>query len=212
MGTIYLIRHGETPWNQQARYQGQMDIELSEQGLRQAGFLGKRLQNFPLAAIYSSDLNRAHQTAVTIAQYHGLDVPKDPRLRETHFGVWEGLTRDEIKQVYPDLFRQRYSAAGQAAIPGAESPHAVQDRMLAALGGLARTHAGETIAVVSHGGAMRLVFCSILSIPLDEAYRFRMYNTSLSELAAATDSEGVHWSIRSINDTSHLQRQEVIGH
>ena len=212
MGTIYLIRHGETPWNQQARYQGQMDIELSDQGVQQAQYLAHRMRRCPLAAIYASDLQRAWQTAQIIAGHHGLAVHQDPRLRETNFGVWEGRTRDEIKQEYPELFRQRYSAAGQAMVPGAESPQTVQERMLLALNDAVRLHPQDAIAFVSHGGALRLVFCSILGVPLDQAYRIRMYNTSFSQLRVKIADHSLEWYIQCLNDTSHLRPQEVIGH
>lgn len=215
MGTLLLIRHGETLWNQQARYQGQMNIELSDRGCEQAEAIANRLSNVPIHAIYTSDLDRARQTADRVGTFHSAKTIVDPRLRETHFGEWEGLTRDEIRNKYPEAFSQRYSIEGQMQIPGAEAAASVQKRMLAALQEIALRHQGETAAVISHGGAMRLVFTHLLGLDIAEAYRIRMYNTSISELETdpcADSSDEFRAKVVRINDISHLRHDGVISH
>ena len=91
MARLYLVRHGETDWNAQARYQGQSDVSLNKVGRRQAVALAQRFADEGISAVYASDLLRARQTALTIAEPHGLHVRDEPLLREMSFGDWEGL-------------------------------------------------------------------------------------------------------------------------
>ena len=102
MTTIYMVRHGETPWNVEGRYQGQLDPPLTAKGRRQAQATAQKLAPLGLAAIYSSDLARAAQTADALAQKTGLAVQLDPRLREIHQGVWQGVLIDDIRARWPN--------------------------------------------------------------------------------------------------------------
>src|SRR5688572_19878784 len=104
MTTIYLIRHGATEWNLNKRAQGQADIALAPEGHRQAVVTAERLSSVPLAAVYSSDLKRAADTAAPIAASHGLEVQTDRDLREIDQGEWTGLEVDEIRRRWPDLW------------------------------------------------------------------------------------------------------------
>ena len=110
MTEILLVRHGETLWNQQGRMQGHHDSPLTPTGLHQARRLGRRLAQVEFAALYSSDLGRAHQTARCIADHTGHDIIADRGLRERSFGIFEGLTNAEIKTKFPEeyeLFAKR---------------------------------------------------------------------------------------------------------
>ena len=116
---LLLIRHGETSWNQEQRYQGQQDSPLSELG---PGPSRKNRQKFlarmKIDVIYTSDLLRAKRTAEAIARPHGLTPIADPRLREINFGVWEGLTREEVQARYPELFSARFRDNINVRVPG----------------------------------------------------------------------------------------------
>jgi broad specificity phosphatase PhoE len=145
MTTLLLARHGETDWNRELRIQGSSDIELNELGRDQARALAQELEHVELDAIYASDLSRARATAEAVAASHGLEVRLDPRLRERSFGSWEGLTREQI--------------ADHAHRPDdAETDDEVRERVLEAIQAIADEHPGETILVVSHGGALNTLW------------------------------------------------------
>jgi broad specificity phosphatase PhoE len=140
--TLLLVRHGETDWNADGRLQGQTDRPLSEFGRRQARLLAGELADEELAAIYSSDLSRARETAEIVGERLGLPVALDPELREKDWGTWEGLTAVE---------RDRVEFVG-------ESTEAHQERILRALRRIAEHHpADDRVLVVTHGGSMRRV-------------------------------------------------------
>ena len=114
--TILLIRHGETPWNAERRLQGHIDIALNDTGLQQAAALGQALAGEPLAAVLSSDLQRARQTAQAVASLHDLPVQADPLLRERCYGAFEGLLYADIAAQYPHEYAQWQSRQIDAVI------------------------------------------------------------------------------------------------
>lgn len=142
MTTLLLVRHGETDWNAEGRLQGQTDRPLSDYGRRQARRLAEELEDEDLAAIYSSDLARARETAEIVGERLGLQVVVDPDLREKDWGTWEGLTAVE---------RDRVEFVG-------ESTEDHRDRMLRALRRISERHPADgRVLVVTHGGSMRRV-------------------------------------------------------
>jgi uncharacterized phosphatase len=144
---IILARHGETDWNLEYRYQGHSDTPLNEMGRSQARELAEQLAGEPIAAVYSSDLVRAHEPARILAGRLGLGVTAVPGLRERSFGSWEGLRHEEVVHRFP----------GSRESPDAESREEMLRRVLEALRAIAAAHAGETVLVVSHGGPIRAV-------------------------------------------------------
>ena len=154
MTTLLLVRHGETDWNRDRRWQGHADLPLNDDGRRQAQALADGLAEEPLDAIYSSDLARAYETARTVAERKGLPVAVDPDLREIDVGAWEGLTSDEIEERWPgDLSRWR---AGEASLGrGGETREQLHERIVRAARRIAAAHPGQRVLVVSHGGALR---------------------------------------------------------
>lgn len=141
------MRHGETDWNRERRWQGHTDRPLNEEGRAQADALADRLADEPIAAVYSSDLLRAHETARVVAGRKGLDVTALHDLREVDVGSWEGLTHDEIEHRFP----------GTEHWEGGETREQMAARVLAALDRIAETHPGQQVLVVTHGGALRAV-------------------------------------------------------
>jgi 2,3-bisphosphoglycerate-dependent phosphoglycerate mutase len=131
--TLLVIRHGETAWNAEHRIQGHLDIPLSPAGIRQAAYLAERLAGESIDAVYSSELARAWLTAVPFAARLGLEIVADTRLRERSFGVFEGLTLDEIAAQHPEAFRRWRERDPGWAIDGGESGRQLIDRVLAAL-------------------------------------------------------------------------------
>lgn len=205
MTKLILIRHGETVWNQERRYQGQQDSSLSPLGISQAQKVGKYLAEEKIAAIYSSDLARANITAQSIAKHHGINPILDKRLREMSFGVWEGLTRDEIIEKYPDLFYARYQNSLETKIPGGELPQEVIVRFQEFLNEIVPKHKDETIVIVSHGGTLRLNIAHLLHIPIEKSYCLRLGNAGISELEFNYDGKQCSWEALSINSCGHLR-------
>jgi len=149
---LYLIRHGETDWNQQHRIQGLTDIPLNETGRAQARATGRLLARRRFDAVYSSPLSRAVETASIIAGEVGLPEPGIvDALVERNYGDAEGLSFAEIEQRYPD----------RSSVPGEETRDAVAERVIPALQDLAAAHPGESLLVVSHGGAIRSVLMTV---------------------------------------------------
>ena len=170
MTTILLARHGETDWNRENRFQGHADPPLNKTGLAQAEGLASALANEPLAAVYSSPLRRALETARIAAEPHGLEpVPVDA-LREVDVGSWQGLTRTEIEGRFPEQFA-RWLDYGQGWEDG-ESYDEMGSRVIAALLELAAGHEGEQILAVSHGGPVRAAYALADGITHSEARRF----------------------------------------
>ncbi|HWG56545.1 MAG TPA: histidine phosphatase family protein [Gaiellaceae bacterium] len=153
MTTIVLARHGETDWNRERRFQGHADVPLNELGRRQARELAESLRGQELAAIYSSPLARARETAEAVAAVVGVPVETRPALREVDVGSWQGLAWDELERDFPDDL-ERWRAGGRGWT-GGESYEELQARVVPELLELARRHPGERVLVVCHGGTMR---------------------------------------------------------
>lgn len=156
MTTILLARHGETDWNCEGRFQGHADPPLNDAGRAQASQLAAELVDDELAAVYSSPLRRAFETAAVVAAGHGLTPIELDALREVDVGSWQGLTRDEVEARFPDQFA-RWLDYGQGWADG-ESYDEMGRRVVAALLELGAEHDGERILAVTHGGPIRAAF------------------------------------------------------
>ena len=162
---LLLIRHGETEWNSAARIQGYRDIGLSERGRRQAQVLARFLAGHRLDAVYASDLSRAIQTAEPLAQQRALALRIDARLKERSFGLFEGSTYAEAEARWPHEYAIWSRRDPGHALPGGESFLDARRRVLAGLGDIAREHAGQTVAVVTHGGVLDIIYRTAQGIP-----------------------------------------------
>jgi broad specificity phosphatase PhoE len=152
MTRLILVRHGETDWNLEGRWQGQSDVPLNHRGLEQAAHLAHDLaRDYPIDAIYTSDLSRARRTAEAIAVETGRPVHVDSRLRESNLGEWEGLPIHIIQDKYKDLFHRRLLDPWTVAPPGGETASEVRRRVAAALADIAARYPSQTVVVVTHG-------------------------------------------------------------
>lgn len=201
MTRVFLIRHGQSVWNKEMKYQGHSDIALTEEGIRQAHCVANRLSGENIAAVYASDLSRAFITGETIAARHGLRVTALPALREISFGEWEGLTYTGINEKWPDHMRSLYTNADDVVIPGGETFRELKMRSCAAIEELVRQHKDETIAVVSHGGTIRTLLCAALNIHLNYVWNIRQDNTAVNILDYYED----RIMVSLINDAHHLE-------
>jgi len=178
MTTLYLVRHGRTDWNDQARYQGQCDPPLNAQGLRQAQELAQALRPVPFAAVYSSDLGRARQTAQALADALGLPLRLDVRLREIDLGEWAGQLVSVIRAADADLFARWRSTPAAVRPPGGETVVELAARIAGALDGIAGAHPAATVAVFTHGAAIAAVRCQVRGIPLDRIWTMLLENAA----------------------------------
>jgi broad specificity phosphatase PhoE len=184
MKRILLIRHGQTDWNVEGRWQGQLDVPLNETGLEQAQALAEHLKNAEITAVYSSDLSRAHTTAFRIAEAHQLLVKADVRWRELDLGILQGMLTNDINTQHPDValgMRENYL---DYQIPNGETRRAMQARAYEAYLEIIANEAGPEIAVVSHGGTIRILLMKLFG---DSVLQKSVRNTSISMIE--TDGE-----------------------
>lgn len=204
MTKVILVRHGQTLWNLEMKYQGHCDVALTDKGIQQAELAANRLANEEVSAVYASDLNRAFKTAECIANKHNLGVTAIPELREINFGDWEGMTfegiSDPTNSHWSEEMSKVFSHPGEAQIPGGETFHEVKERAMAALKQLVAKHPNQTIVVVSHGGTIRTVLCDILDIHLNNIWKIKQDNTAINILEYYDDEVFVSL----VNDAQHL--------
>jgi len=189
---ILLLRHAETDWNRERRYQGWRDIPLSPTGRAQAESAGRLLAASPLAAVWSSPLARARETAALIAAPHTLAVHEADAFKEMGFGDWEGLTRDEVRERFPDAHRAWAETPHEAAWSGAETLGVVRARALAGLEALRAAHQGQTVCLVSHGITSRILILEALGLGLDRLWSLQLSATGISELEFRDDWTTLH--------------------
>lgn len=194
------MRHGDTELNGAERYWGSNDVRLSATGLRQAEKLRHRLSAERIDAIYSSDLSRASVTAETIASERQLKVITCAELREIDFGELEGLTFNEISQLYPEVTKLWLNWSLTLKFPGGESFNELNTRVSKFLGKLEKHASEETILIVAHSAPLRLLVCHLLGMELQHWRQFRLDLASLSILE--TYPQGAILS--RLNDISHL--------
>ncbi|RME84085.1 MAG: histidine phosphatase family protein [Caldilineae bacterium] len=205
--TLLFVRHGETDANVSGTWQGATDSPLNARGRAQAQALARRLarESYDIRAIYSSPLSRAHMTARIIAET--LDHPTihlEPALAEFDLGEWEGLTYEELR--HEKRLWERMGADPTFAPPGGESAVAFATRLLQGTQAIVRRHAGETVVVVSHGGAIATALAMLLERDGSAWPRYQVTNCALTEVVFATEPRLVRF-----NDSKHLEQIGALG-
>jgi 2,3-bisphosphoglycerate-dependent phosphoglycerate mutase len=188
---ICLARHGETNWNLERRFQGQLDIALNMKGRLQADALGRELADAHFDCIYSSDLQRAVATAAPHAARRGMEIIKKPELREKHDGVWHGLNHQEVAARFPEDYRHYLARRADYAAPGGESLMRFAARVRAALTRIAEAHPGQTVLVVAHAGTLDIAWRMATAKHLDETREYPVLNAAPNWVAY----EGGRWSL-----------------
>jgi broad specificity phosphatase PhoE len=205
---LFLVRHAEALANPDLRYLGSRDDPLTELGQWQAKQLAQALAAFKLAAIYTSPLTRALETARQLARMHHLAPISDARLAEAAMGTWEGLRRTEIIERSPEdaAQHQRWEADPTVSPPGGESIADVQTRVLACVHDLAQRHSGAAVVVVSHVGPIKALLCAAMDVPLTAARRMFLDSATVSvvDWGAAAVDWGVPAVLRLYNAHHHL--------
>ncbi len=196
---LYFMRHGETVWNTERRYQGMTDIELSEEGLRQAECAAKRFKNIKIDKIYASPLKRAMKTAEKIAAEKGLEIISEDDFREIHFGEWEGKTVPELTEKYGESYTNFIREPHKYGFPGEGSVENVINRIKPGIDRLIAEEKGNVL-IVSHGGIIRLMIMYIMG--LDSSWFTKMWinNTGVS-IIEIKDGRKL---LLTLNDSAHL--------
>jgi broad specificity phosphatase PhoE len=202
---LLLVRHGATQLTAEDRFAGDVGVDLSDAGRLQAQKLAARLADAPIGAIYASTLSRALETATIVAAPHGLPVSTQPALREIGHGRWEGLTRSEVEQRYPEEYANWETDPFTFAPEGGESGVSVLARALPALRTIIVAHAGQTVVVVSHKATIRLLLSSLLGFDA-RGYRDRL-DQSPACLNVIDFKDPVRARLMLFNDVSHYQDQ-----
>jgi broad specificity phosphatase PhoE len=198
---LYLVRHGATQMTAEDRFSGASGAELSSEGQQQAARLGERVQDDGIAAVYASPLSRSVDTARIIAGECGVTPILRDELREISHGPWEGLTRREVEERFPEDYAAWESDPFTFAPAGAESGVAVLARALPAVREIVTSHEGQCVLVVSHKATIRLVLCSLLGIDA-RGYRDRL-DQSPACLNVLDFKGPVRARLTLFNDTSH---------
>ena len=201
---VLAIRHGETVFNAENRFQGHCDSPLTETGRNQASSLGSRMAKMEFDALISSDLGRAQETASLISGYTGHSVQTDGRLRERNYGVLEGLTISEIKAGHSDVLERLDANDPDYVIPEGESLRQHYQRNVAVFEEL---HSGITdgrVALVAHGGVLDSLFRYVARLPLNQPRCFITPNASLTIVTHGVFYSTVRWVIETWGDTAHL--------
>jgi probable phosphoglycerate mutase len=179
---LLFIRHGETDWNRQQRFQGQIDVPLNATGQAQAARVAERLAADRHDALFSSDLQRARETAAPLSAAWHLAPVALPGFREQNFGVLEGLDVPTIQARHPDLWQRWLEHRADYALPGGESLRQFHTRVMAAVHELAAAHASARLAVVTHGGVLDMLWRSAHGLSLDGLRACEIPNTGLNRL------------------------------
>jgi probable phosphoglycerate mutase len=200
LSELIFIRHGETDWNRQHRFQGQIDVPLNATGLDQARRLARRLGGEPPALMFSSDLQRAQQTAAPLAAAWACQPLLLPGLREQSFGVLEGLDIPSIQRLHPDLWQQWLVQRADFALPDGESTRQFHTRVLQTLQDLVDEHPRQRLVVMTHGGVLDMLWRSARDEALDGLRLCAIPNTGINRLRWTTGR--LH--IDSWGDDGHL--------
>ncbi|MBN1599613.1 MAG: histidine phosphatase family protein [Bacteroidales bacterium] len=199
---ITVIRHGETEWNQTMRLQGKQDSPLTKKGWEQAEKVAAAIKDEKFDCFITSDLGRALDTSKVINRYHNLKLIKNENLRERNFGVMEGLTRDEIKDKFTEVYNGYMHRKEKYEIPGGESLVTFYKRVTDEMNVIVRKYKGQNILVVAHGGVLDCIMRMMFNYPLSARRGFSIYNAAINMFSY----EDNKWMLEQWGNTDHLDQ------
>jgi alpha-ribazole phosphatase len=202
---LYFIRHGQTPWNKELRYNGSTDTTLTPLGERQAAALTARLRTVHLDAIVTSDRQRSIDTARALAEQRQLELEQEPLWREVDYGQAEGLRWADVVERFPAAAHSWAANEASAAMPDGESLLAVHQRVVAALARVTQQRPQGTVAIVAHGGPLRVALCVLTGLPVTSHWQFNLQPASISEVALYPTGAVINL----LNDTCHLRGRSL---
>ncbi|MEO8037683.1 MAG: histidine phosphatase family protein [Betaproteobacteria bacterium] len=204
--TLLAVRHGETRWNVAGRMQGHLDSELDSSGVEQADALGRRLADRAIDLLVASDLGRTLATARGITAHTGHEIATDARLRERHLGIFQGLTGTEAALQHPDDWRRFKTRDADHDLRGGETLRQFSARCVACVSELAADHPGATLLIVTHGGALDVLFRHATGLPLEAPRTFTLLNASLNTF----EIQAARWTVLHWGDIDHLGVRDAI--
>lgn len=206
MGTIYLLRHGETEYHAQHRLLGRLDVGLNQRGHGQASRARDFFAGMSLTAVYSSPLRRCRETARPAAEAHGLEVEIVPGLMEVDMGEWDGQLIEELFTQDNEAVAKWMRSPSSVSIPGGEDFGAVRHRVLQATRQITSRHGGDDrVLVVSHGGPIRGILCEALKMDLDDMFRLQIDLASVSAVKFFDGGIPETAMVTLVNETYHLR-------
>ena len=207
MTDLIIIRHGLTDYNIENRIQGQLDSQLTQEGLMQAELMADYVaKHYSVDAIWSSDLSRTVKTATPLAERFELPVHPEKDLRELCLGLWQGLLYNEGEKLFPETAKKRKENPAAVRYDGGESFMDLAERAGRAITRIAEENDGKTVAVVSHGGTIRALLCLWHGRPIEELYEIpAVPNTAISVVRY----ENGRFTILLENCTDHLTQLTV---
>lgn len=191
MTHLYLVRHGQVAKSRPRSYNGQQDVPLSPLGMQQMARLSDWAVARGIAAVYSSDLQRASYGADLISKRCTVPVVSTPDLREKHFGRWEGLTYEEAARQFPNEWADWMTDPADARPPNGETYREVHARVIPRLQRLLHDHAGQTVLMLAHGGVNRVILCHALALPLRHVFRIEQDYAALNRIDYAPNGRTV---------------------
>ena len=208
MTELILIRHGETDWNRELRFQGQVDVPLNAIGLEQARRVGVRLAGEGFHRLLASDLIRTQQTAVPIGQLRTLSpvlVPElNAGLREQNFGAQDGMRVQDIQTQFPDAWSNWTRFDADFAFTGGESTRQFHERVMGAIYTLVQTHRQKTLVVVTHGGVLDMVYRTARALPLSGPRQSQIPNGGINRVRVSGEGGDLKLDVVGWADTQHL--------
>jgi broad specificity phosphatase PhoE len=201
MTRIYLVRHGQTAWNKEEIFRGRTDVPLDETGLKEAALAAEYFRGMEIEAIYSSPLSRAWQTAEKIGWVLGLETNPLPGINDMSFGEWEGRSLRDVEKKDAERYRIWKEAPHRLRIPGGETLDEVRLRATAALEEVIRSHAGNTVVLVSHRVVNKVLICAILGLDNSHFWQIGQDTTAINLIQHRNDG----FVLSLMNESCHLK-------
>ena len=201
MARIILVRHGETDWNKQEIFRGRMDINLNQNGIKQAQAIGEELKEQKLNAVYSSPLSRAQATARIIADYHELNVNVDPGFIDMNYGKWQGISHEDVKAQYPEMYALWQEQPHLVKFPDGESLDDVRHRAMNALEQIISRHKNDTVVIVAHRVVNKVMLCAVLGLDTSHFWLIRQDTCCINIF----ENSPMGYVIFHLNDICHLK-------
>ncbi len=198
MVTLYVVRHGETDWNAAEVFRGRADVPLNVTGLKQAALLAEHFAATTLAAVLTSPMARAHRTAAAIAAARGLEAVATPELIDIDFGAWQGLSRHDVRQRWPELSQAWQEDPGSVRFPDGETLADVRARLELLLGRLEEYRGG--VALVTHRVVAKVLILMLRGLADSHFRELRLDNAAVTEFELTPGG----WALRGDNLTGHL--------
>lgn len=202
MTRIILVRHGETDWNKEQKFQGRIDVELNKTGKIQAEILAEKLKDLKINHIYASPLSRALVTAKKIAGHHNLEVEIVEGFTEIEHGEWEGLHVSEVKEKHGDLYDKWLTEPNNVKMPKGESLNDVRKRSIEAFNKIIGSHPEGTVLIAAHDAINKVLVCYALDLDNCHFWQIKQGNSAINILEY--DGKNKRFTVTLLNDTCHL--------